>query len=161
MYLLNIDRISDSVIECAAFLVKKVPDLCEKAEELIEKEADKKADAKPKISIQQRMRDQVETLMGEWEGYLDQLVERNFDLKKWEPYKEMQAFGGGVIKPNHAKIIKDDAELLINKKCMEQIREVRALKWFTYSEVLSHIKTHNIERIKIFKKAHSIISSLL
>jgi hypothetical protein len=44
---------------------------------------------------------------------------------------------------------------------MEQIREVRALKWFTYDEVLSHIKTHNVERIKIFKKAHSIISSLL
>ena len=60
-----------------------------------------------------------------------------------------------------AKIIKDDAELLINKTCMEQIREVRALKWFTYDEVLSHIKTHNVERIKIFKKAHSIISSLL
>jgi hypothetical protein len=94
--------------EMTNHLVKKVPDLCEKAEELIEKEADKKADAKPKISIQQRMRDQVENLMGEWEGYLDQLVERNFDLKKWEPYKEMQAFGGGVIKPNHAKIIKDD-----------------------------------------------------
>ena len=80
------------------------------------------------------------------------------------PFQEI-FFGTNNVLYKHvyyiAKIIKDDAELLINKTCMEQIREVRALKWFTYSEVLSHIKTHNIERIKIFKKAHSIISSLL
>ena len=44
---------------------------------------------------------------------------------------------------------------------MEQIREVRALKWFSYNEVLDHIKNHNIERIKIFKKAHNIITSTL
>tara|TARA_B110000259_G_C14021205_1_gene403124 strand:+ start:2371 stop:3204 length:834 start_codon:yes stop_codon:yes gene_type:complete len=80
------------------------------------------------------------------------------------PFQEI-FFGTNNVLYKHvyyiAKIIKDDAELLINKTCMEQIREVRALKWFTYSEVLSHIKNHNIERIKIFKKAHIIISSLL
>jgi len=60
-----------------------------------------------------------------------------------------------------AKIVKDDAKLYIDNNCLEQIREIRALKWFTYNEVLNHIKHHNIERIKIFKKAHSIISDLI
>jgi predicted TIM-barrel enzyme len=30
-----------------------------------------------------------------------------FDLKKFDPFNEMRAYAGGVIKPNHAKIIKD------------------------------------------------------
>jgi len=60
-----------------------------------------------------------------------------------------------------AKIIKEDAKILIDNTCIEQVREIRALKWFTYNEVLNHIKHHNIERIKIFKKAHSIISELI
>jgi len=60
-----------------------------------------------------------------------------------------------------AKIVNDDAKLYIDNNCIEQIREIRALKWFTYNEVLNHIKHHNIERIKIFKKAHSIISELI
>jgi len=60
-----------------------------------------------------------------------------------------------------AKIIKEDAKILIDNTCIEQVREIRALKWFTYNEVLNHIKHHNIERIKIFKKAHSIINELI
>jgi len=60
-----------------------------------------------------------------------------------------------------AKIIKDDAKILIDNTCMDQVREIRALEWFSYKEVLNHIKHHNIERIKIFKKAHSIIKELI
>lgn len=80
------------------------------------------------------------------------------------PFQEI-FFGTNNILYKHvyyiAKIIKDDAKIHINNTCMEQVREVRALKWFTYDEVLMRIKNHNIERIKIFKKAHSIISALL
>ena len=77
----------------------------------IEKQEEKKADAKPKISIQQRMKEQVADLCGTWEGYIDQLMDQeegDFDLKSFNPYHEMRAYAGGVIKPNHAKIIKDD-----------------------------------------------------
>ena len=80
------------------------------------------------------------------------------------PFQEI-FFGTNNILYKHvyyiAKIIKDDAKIHINNTCMEQVREVRALKWFTYDEVLMRIKNHNIEIIKIFKKAHSIISALL
>lgn len=80
------------------------------------------------------------------------------------PFQEI-FFGTNNVLYKHvyyvAKIIKDDAEILIDNNCLEQVREVRALKWFSYSEVLNHIKKHNIERIKIFKKAHNIISTTL
>ena len=80
------------------------------------------------------------------------------------PFQEI-FFGTNNILYKHvyyiAKIVKEDAKILLDNNCMEQIREVRALKWFTYNEVLEHIKNHNIERIKIFKKAHNIITSTL
>jgi hypothetical protein len=53
--------------------------------------------------------------------------------------------------------MKEDSNVFIDNTCIEQVREVRALQWFTYDEVLSHIKLHNIERIEIFKKAHETI----
>jgi hypothetical protein len=92
-------------------LLNKIPELQNKAEEIIEKQEEKKADAKPKVSIQQRMKEQVADLCGTWEGYIDQLMDQeegNFDLKSFNPYHEMRAYARGVIKPNHAKIIKDD-----------------------------------------------------
>lgn len=80
------------------------------------------------------------------------------------PFQEI-FFGTNNVLYKHvyyiAKIIKDDAEILIDNNCLEQVREVRALRWFSYNEVLNHIKKHNIERIKIFKKAHNIISTTL
>ena len=80
------------------------------------------------------------------------------------PFQEI-FFGTNNILYKHVyyigKIVKEDAKILLDNNCMEQIREVRALKWFTYNEVLDHIKNHNIERIKIFKKAHNIITSTL
>ena len=76
------------------------------------------------------------------------------------PFQEI-FFGTNNILYKHvyyiAKIINDDAEILLDNNCIEQIREIRSLKWFSEKEVLNHIKNHNIERIKIFKKAHSII----
>ena len=45
-----------------------------------------------------------------------------------------------------------------NKQCMQQIREIRAIKWMKYNEVLDHINVHNIERIELFKNINSNIS---
>ena len=92
-----------------------------------------------------------------------QIVEMVSDWKCF-PFQEI-FFGTNNVLYKHvyyiAKIIKDDAEILIDNNCIEQIREIRALKWFSYKEVLDHIKNHNVERIKIFNKAHSIISGLI
>jgi 8-oxo-dGTP pyrophosphatase MutT (NUDIX family) len=80
------------------------------------------------------------------------------------PFQEI-FFGTNNILYKHvyyiANIVNENTELLIDNNCIEQIREIRALKWFSYNEVLKHIKNHNIERIKIFKKAHSIISEII
>ena len=56
------------------------------------------------ISIQERMRQQVSDLCGQWDGYLDDWRDGEFDLKKFDPYKEMIVHQP-AIKPAHAKII--------------------------------------------------------
>ena len=92
-------------------LIDKIPKLEEKAEEIIEVKQAKAADAKPKISIQERMRQQVEGLCADWEAMLDTMIyDTGFNLKKFDPYTDMRAYAGGIIKPNHAKIIKEDFE---------------------------------------------------
>ena len=92
-------------------LIDKIPKLEEKAEEIIEEKQAKAADAKPKISIQERMRQQVESLCADWEAMLDTMIyDTGFNLKKFDPYTDMRAYAGGIIKPNHAKIIKEDFE---------------------------------------------------
>lgn len=76
------------------------------------------------------------------------------------PFQEI-FFGTNNVLYKHlyyiAKLTKKDSSVYINDTCIEQVREVRALQWFTYDEVLSHIKQHNVERIEIFKKAHNVI----
>ena len=73
----------------------------------------KKADkvSKKVVSIQERMGEQVSELIGEWEYYIDEFVEKGeMDVKAFDPYKEMQIYKGGVIKPAHAKIVKTSIE---------------------------------------------------
>lgn len=76
------------------------------------------------------------------------------------PFQEI-FFGTNNVLYKHvyyiAKLTKEDSSVYLDNTCIEQVREVRALKWFEYNDVLSHIKQHNIERIEIFKKAHNII----
>ena len=68
---------------------------------------EEKAEEKPKgkvISIQERMRQQVSELCGQWDGYLDDWRDGEYDLKNFDPYKEMIVHQP-AIKPAHAKII--------------------------------------------------------
>lgn len=88
-------------------LENKLPTLESKAEEVIEKLEEKKT-AKPVMSIQDRMREQVTDLCAKWENSVDELISGEFNFSKFDPYNDMRAFAGGVVKPAHAKIIKDD-----------------------------------------------------
>jgi hypothetical protein len=89
-------------------LLDKIPALQDKAEAIIEKAEEKKADTKPKISIQERMLEQITDLCGNWDEVLDNFViGEKFDLKTFDPEKDMKIYGGGVIKPAHAKLIRD------------------------------------------------------
>lgn len=85
-------------------------------------------------------------------------------IKEIYPFQEI-FFGTNNILYKHvyyiAKIVKEKSKIFLDNNCIEQIREVRDIKWLSYTEVLSHIKYHNIERIEIFKKVHNIIKESL
>ena len=111
-------------------------------------EAEAKKEEKPKRqqTIQQRMKEQVLFLLGDWEGKLDDFISGEQTLADFDPYKDMLVFEGGIVKPAHAKIIRDSVDVniveaheIIAWKC-QQIKEAYAfmtpkfrkehLKWF-------------------------------
>jgi hypothetical protein len=82
--------------------------LLEKAKAVVE-ETKEEVTEKPKgkvTSIQDRMKEQVSELLGTWEGYIDDWMDKQYDLKKFDPYREMMSHQP-QIKPAHAKIIQD------------------------------------------------------
>ena len=95
----------------AQFYNKRKENLLETGKNVVEEQQEKKAVAKPKISIQERMLLQITDLCGEWDDLLDQFIEKEkFELKKFDPEKDMKGYGGGVIKPAHAKMVKEQYE---------------------------------------------------
>ena len=85
-------------------------------------------------------------------------------IKNINPFQEI-FFGTNNILYKHvyyiAKNVKEKSKIFVDNNCLEQVREVRDVKWLSYSEVLSHIKYHNTERIEIFMKVHNIIKDTL
>lgn len=79
------------------------------AEESAAEDAQQDLPKAPVVSIQQRMREQVAELLGEFEGTLDDILTGDTDIKSFNPYKQMQSYQP-AIKPAHAKIIKDTYE---------------------------------------------------
>ena len=95
----------------AEFYTSRKEGLLQTGKEVVEEQQEKKKEAKPKISIQERMLEQVTDLCGDWDDLLDQFVEKEkFELKKFDPEKDMKVYGGGLIKPAHAKIVKEQYE---------------------------------------------------
>lgn len=45
----------------------------------------------------------------------------------------------------------------INEKNINQVREVRAVEWFTYDDTIDHIRDHNKERKHVFKQVAAAI----
>ncbi len=76
------------------------------------------------------------------------------------PFEEI-FFGTNGIMYKHvyfvAKLINNNINIKIDNSCLEQVREIRAIKWYNYNEVLSHIKCYNTERISLFKYASNKI----
>lgn len=76
------------------------------------------------------------------------------------PFEEI-FFGTNDILYKHtyyiAKMKCVDKNVCLDYNCIEQMREVRALRWFTYEETVNHIKKHNIERHKIIENVNNII----
>lgn len=80
-----------------------------------------------------------------------------------QPFEEI-FFGTNNVLYKHtyyvAKVKNNDIPISVDQNCIEQIREVRALKWFCYNNVLQHIKLYNVERHQIIQKAHKIITEI-
>ena len=75
---------------------------------VVEELQEKKKDTKPKLSIQERMLEQICDLCGDWDDTLDKFIEEEkINLKSFNPEKDLKVYGGGVIKPAHAKMVKD------------------------------------------------------
>ena len=100
-------ELSEEHTEAITQGIDKLLELHPYVEEVVE-------EAKPEgkvVSIQDRMRQQVSDLCGQWEGYLDDWRDGEFDLKKFDPYKEMIVHQP-AIKPAHAKIIQQMYEAM-------------------------------------------------
>ena len=65
--------------------------------------------AKPKISIQERMKQQVSDLCADFEGFIDQLIDGDKTIKDFDPYKMMLVYQPEIKGP-HANIIKEQFE---------------------------------------------------
>ena len=100
-------ELSEEHTEAITQGIDKLLELHPYVEEVVE-------EAKPEgkvVSIQDRMRQQVSDLCGQWEGYLDDWRDGEFDLKKFDPYKDMMSYQP-AIKPAHAKIIQQMYEAM-------------------------------------------------
>jgi 8-oxo-dGTP pyrophosphatase MutT (NUDIX family) len=80
-------------------------------------------------------------------------------LNELEDFEEI-FFGTNNILYKHLYYIgkiNKEVNLQIDNKCIEQYREIRALRWYDYDDVLSKIKNINIERIELFKLVDKLI----
>jgi 8-oxo-dGTP pyrophosphatase MutT (NUDIX family) len=91
------------------------------------------------------------------------ILKTDIDIKKELNNFEEIFYGSNNILYKHvyyvAKINKK-VKLIIDSNCMEQVREIRALEWNTFKEVLNKIKKKNIERIEIFKLTDKLIKDI-
>ena len=95
----------------AKFYDKKKDELYKLGLSVVEEQQEKKKEKAPKISIQERMLLQITDLCGDWDDILDKSIEEEkFNLKAFDPEKDLKVYGGGIVKPAHAKMIKDQYE---------------------------------------------------
>ena len=91
------------------------------------------------------------------------ILKTDIDIKKELNCFEEIFYGSNNILYKHvyyvAKVNKN-VNLIIDANCIEQVREIRALEWNTFNEVLNKIKKKNIERIEIFKLTDKLIKDI-
>lgn len=88
-------------------LVKRKEEWIKRGKSVVAEKKEKAKINKRVISIQDRMKMQVEHLCADWEYKLDCLVEGSITVKDFEPYKDIISYTP-EIKAAHAKLIKDD-----------------------------------------------------
>lgn len=91
------------------------------------------------------------------------ILKTDIDIKKELDFFEEIFYGSNNILYKHvyyiAKINKN-VKLELDKTCIEQVREIRALEWNTFEEVLQKINKKNIERKEIFKLVYKLLRNI-
>ena len=79
------------------------------------------------------------------------------NLKDFDPYKDMQVFEGGIIKPNHAKIIKDDYQ-----PAYDEALEVKAWEDEQIKEAYSNFsKQAKLDYVAFFEKIQTACDTFI
>lgn len=82
-------------------------------------------------------------------------------VSKYPPFEEI-FFGTNHVLYRHVYYIARFAgdhptKLEVDPQNINQAREVRAIRWFTFDDAMEHIRTHNRERKELFTQAHNKI----
>lgn len=106
-YLINLGATLDEHI--VKTIQAQYESLVANAQELAQekKTKEKKADASI-MSIQDRMREQIQPLCSEWNCRLDQICLKEANVEDFDPYKDIQV--SDFVKPAHAKMIREAFE---------------------------------------------------
>ena len=119
-----------------------------------EKAAEKKS--KPVISIQDRMKMQINDICAEFEYFIDLLIDGKKTVKQFDPYKMLIAYQPEIKGP-HAKLIKEDFE-----KQFEEAQEVKAWKDDDIKEAYAHMDVKMRKAfVEVFEKINTACDTII
>jgi len=119
-----------------------------------EKAAEKKS--KPVISIQDRMKMQINDICAEFEYFIDLLIDGEKTVNQFDPYKMLIAYQPEIKGP-HAKLIKEDFE-----KQFEEAQEVKAWKDDDIKEAYAHMDAKMRKAfVEVFEKINTACDTII
>jgi len=119
-----------------------------------EKATEKKS--KPVISIQDRMKMQINDICAEFEYFIDLLIDGEKTVNQFDPYKMLIAYQPEIKGP-HAKLIKEDFE-----KQFEEAQEVKAWKDDDIKEAYAHMDAKMRKAfVEVFEKINTACDTII
>ena len=119
-----------------------------------EKAAEKKS--KPVISIQDRMKMQINDICAEFEYFIDLLIDGEKTVKQFDPYKMLISYLPEIKGP-HAKLIKEDFE-----KQFKEAQEVKAWKDDDIKEAYAHMDAKMRKAfVEVFEKINTACDTII
>ena len=112
--------------------------------------------AKPVISIQDRMKEQIADLCAEFEYFIDQLIDGDKTVKQFDPYKMMIRYQPEIKGP-HAKLIKEDFE-----PQYAEAQEVKEWKDEDIKEAYAHMDAKMRKAfVEVFEKINTACDTII
>lgn len=112
--------------------------------------------AKPVISIQDRMKEQIADLCAEFEYFIDQLIDGDKTVKQFDPYKMMIGYQPEIKGP-HAKLIKEDFE-----PQYAEAQEVKEWKDEDIKEAYAHMDAKMRKAfVEVFEKINTACDTII